>query len=150
MCLFRESRGTAFWDRQAMAKPQAKRKVTLYRKGGSWEEMLQTKVRWKKVRVQGGDSLSLTEAAADPAANFPSSCWRRRSPPACPLRMAMMGSAWELPFRDPILNEVSFHSFSQGQLNSRMLLALKLVLTPQIHFFCNSFQSGFPLGFPTK
>ena len=150
MCLFRESRGTAFWDRQAMAKPQAKRKVTLYRKGGSWEEMLQTKVLWKKVRVQGGDSLSLTETAADQAANFPSSCWRRRSLPACHLRMAMMGSAWELPFRDPILNEVSFHSFSQGQLNSRMLLVLKLVLTPQIYFFCNSFQSGFPLGFPTK
>ena len=81
MCLFGKSRGTAFGDRQAMAKPQAKRKVSCYRKRG---KLGGNKGRWKKVRVQAADSFSLAGAAADQGANFPSS-WRFRSLPACPL-----------------------------------------------------------------
>ena len=66
----------AFGDRQAMAKPQAKRKVSCYRKRGQLGGNASNKGRWKRVRVQG---FSLAGAAADQGANFPSSCWRCRS-----------------------------------------------------------------------
>ena len=111
MCLFGKSKGTAFGDRQTMAKPQAKRKVSCYRKRGKLGGNASNKGHWKKVRVQAADSFSLAGAAADQGVNFLSS-WRCRSLPACPLRMSMMGIAWEHPFRDSILNDVSFHQFS--------------------------------------
>lgn len=66
----------AFGDRQAMAKPQAKRKVSCYRKRGKLGGNASNKGRWKRVRVQGADSFSLAGAAANQGANFPSSCWR--------------------------------------------------------------------------
>ena len=65
MCLFGKSRGTAFGDRQAMAKPQAKRKVSCYRKRGKLGGNASNKGRWKKVRVQAADSFSLAGAAAE-------------------------------------------------------------------------------------
>ena len=51
----------AFGDRQAMAKPQAKRKVSCYRKRGKLGGNASNKGRWKRVRVQGADGLLLTE-----------------------------------------------------------------------------------------